>query len=79
LLKKKDKRDEALKQKVGRLKGIIKELRKQLELADITHRRKKNKRGRVQGINPLPKQAVSTNSVGIQTDPEELMVEEATT
>jgi hypothetical protein len=30
----------------------------------------------VQGRNPLPKEAVSTNSVGIQTYPEEIVVEE---
>jgi hypothetical protein len=30
----------------------------------------------VQGRNPLPKEAVSTNYVGIQTDPEEIVVEE---
>ena len=55
LLKKKAKRVVILKQKVGKLKEIIKELRKQLELADKIHRRKKNKRGRMQGRNPLPK------------------------
>jgi hypothetical protein len=77
LLKKKAKRVVVLKQKVGKLKEIIKELRKQLELADNIHRRKKNKRGRMQGRNPLPKKAVSTTSVGIQTNLEELVVEEA--
>jgi hypothetical protein len=79
LLKKKAKRAKVLKQKAGKLKGIIKELKKQLELADKTHKIKKNKRGRVQGRNPLPKQATSTNSMGTQTDLEELVVEEATT
>jgi hypothetical protein len=76
LLKKKAKKAEVLKQKVVKLKEIIKELRKQLEQTDKSHRRKKNKRARVQGRNPLPKEAVSTNSVGIQTDPEEIVVEE---
>ena len=33
----------------------------------------------MQGRNPLLKKATSTTSVGIRTDPEELMVEEATT
>jgi hypothetical protein len=64
-LKKKAKKVEVLKQKVGKLKEIIKELRKQLEQADKAHRRKKNKRARMQGRNPLPKEAFSTNSVGI--------------
>jgi hypothetical protein len=50
-----------------------------LELVDKTHKRKKNKRGRVQGRNPLPKQATSTNSMGTQTNPEELVVEEVAT
>jgi hypothetical protein len=76
-LKKKAKRDVILKNKVGKLKEIIKDLRKQLELADKIHRRKKNKKGRMQGRNPLPKKATSTMFVGIDTDPEELMVEEA--
>jgi tetratricopeptide (TPR) repeat protein len=31
----------------------------------------------VQGRNPLPKRAVTTNSVGTQTDPEEIIVEDA--
>jgi hypothetical protein len=31
----------------------------------------------VQERNPLPKRAVTTNSVGIQTDPEEIIVEDA--
>jgi hypothetical protein len=30
----------------------------------------------VQGRNPLPKRYITTNSVGIQTDPEEIVVEE---
>jgi hypothetical protein len=75
-LKKKAKKDEVLKKKVVTLKEIIKELRKQLEQEDKAHRRKKNKRARVQGRNPLPKEAVSTNYVGIQTNPEEIVVEE---
>jgi hypothetical protein len=32
----------------------------------------------VQGRNPLPKEAVNTNYVGIQKDPEEIVVEETT-
>jgi flagellin-specific chaperone FliS len=48
-LKKKAKKVEVLKQKVGKLKEIIKELRKQLEQEDKAHRRKKNKRARMQG------------------------------
>jgi hypothetical protein len=76
LLKKKAKKAEVLKQKVVKLKEIIKELRKQLEQENKDHRRKKNKRARVQGRNPLPKEAVSTNFVGIQIDPEEIVVEE---
>jgi hypothetical protein len=69
LLKKKAKRVVILKQKVGKLKEIIKELRKQLELVDKIHKRKKNKKGRMQGRNPLPKKAASTTSIGIQTYP----------
>jgi hypothetical protein len=65
MLKKKAKKAEVLKKKVVKLKEIIKELRKQLEQADKTHKRNKNKRVRVQGRNPLPKEAVSTNSAGI--------------
>jgi hypothetical protein len=30
----------------------------------------------VQGRNPLPKEEVNTKSVGIQTNPEEIVVEE---
>jgi predicted SprT family Zn-dependent metalloprotease len=75
-LKKKDKKVEVLKKKMGKLKEIIKELRKKLEQADKAHRRKENKRARMQGGNPLPKEVVSTNSVGIQTNPEEIVVEE---
>jgi Ni,Fe-hydrogenase III large subunit len=75
-LKKKAKKVEVLKQKVVKLKEIIKELRKQLEQVDKAHKRKKNKKARVQGKNPLPKEAVSTNYVGIQTGPEEIIVEE---
>jgi predicted nuclease with TOPRIM domain len=74
VLKKKAKRAVRLKKKVENLKEIIKELRKQLELEDKIHKRKKNKRGRMQGINPLPKKAASTTYVGIQTDPKEVMV-----
>jgi hypothetical protein len=44
LLKKNAKKDEVLKRKVGELKEIIKELRKQLEKKDKAHRRKKDKR-----------------------------------
>jgi hypothetical protein len=73
-LKKKAKKVEVLKQKVSKLKEIIKELRKQLEQEDKAHRRKKNKRARVKGRNPLPKEAVSTNSIGIQINPKEIVV-----
>jgi predicted RNase H-like nuclease (RuvC/YqgF family) len=75
-LKKKAKKVEVLKQKVVKLKEIIKELRKQLEQIDKSHKRKKNKRAKVQGKNPLPKEVVSTNSIGIQTNPREIVVEE---
>jgi hypothetical protein len=77
LLKRKAKKVEALKQKVGRLREIIKELRKQLEQVDKAHKRNKSKRPRVQGRNPLPKRIVTTNSVGTQTNPEEITVEDA--
>jgi hypothetical protein len=77
LLKRRAKKVEVLKKKVGKLREIIKELRKQLEQADKAHKRKKNKRPRVQGRNPLPKRAVTTNSVGTQTDPEEIIAEDA--
>jgi hypothetical protein len=76
-LKKKAKKDEVLKKKVGKLKEIIKELRKQIEQADKARRRKKKKRARVQGRNPLPKEVVTTNSVGTLTNPEEIVVEGA--
>ena len=68
LLKRKVKKVEALKLKFGKLREIIKELRKQLEKADKAHERKKNKSSRVQGRNPLPKRTVTTNSMGTQTD-----------
>jgi hypothetical protein len=42
-LKKKAKKAEVLKQKVVKLKEIIKELRKHIEEVDKAHRRKKNK------------------------------------
>jgi hypothetical protein len=51
-------------------------LRKQLEQTDKAHKRNNKKRARVQGRNPLPKEAVSTNSLRIQTDTEEIVVEE---
>jgi hypothetical protein len=74
-LKKKVKKAEVLKQKVVKIKEIIKELRKQLEHIDKSHKRKKNKRAKVQGRNPLAKEAINTNSVGIQIDHEEIVVE----
>jgi hypothetical protein len=64
LLKRKVKKVEALKLKVGKLRGIIKEVKKHIEQADKAHQRKKNKRSRVQGRNPLPKRTVTTNSMG---------------
>jgi hypothetical protein len=73
-LKKKAKKAEVLKKKVAKLKEIIKELSKQLEQIDKSHKRKKNKRAKVQGRKPLPKEAVNTNSVGIHIDPEEIVV-----
>jgi DNA anti-recombination protein RmuC len=63
-LKRRVKRIKVLKQKVGRLKEIIKELRKQLEQADKAYERKKTKRPRTQGRNPLPRRTVHTSSVG---------------
>jgi hypothetical protein len=68
LLKRRVKRIKVLKKKVGKLKEIIKELRKQLEQADKAHERKKTKRHRAQGRNPLPRRAVQTSSVGTQTE-----------
>jgi hypothetical protein len=52
-------------------------LRKHLEQEDKTHQRKKNKRLKAQGIKSLPKRAVTTNSVGTQIDPEEIIIEDA--
>jgi hypothetical protein len=76
LLRKRVKKIKVLKQKVGKLKEIIKELRKQLEQADKAYERKKSKRPRTQGRNPLPRRTVHTSSVGTQT---ELHVPEETT
>jgi len=76
-LKRRDKKVEVLKQKVDQLREIIKELRKKLEQADKAHKRKKNKRPKVQGRNPLPKREVTTNYAGTQTDLEEIIVEDA--
>jgi len=64
LLKTRAKKVQVLKKKVGKLGEIIKELRKQQEQANKDHKIKKNKRPGVQGRNPLPKRAVTTNSVG---------------
>jgi septal ring factor EnvC (AmiA/AmiB activator) len=68
ILRKRVKKIKVLKQKVGRLKEIIRQLRKQLEQADKAHEKKKSKRPRVQGRNPLPRRTVHTNSVGTQTN-----------
>jgi hypothetical protein len=76
LLKRKEKKVEALKIKVGKLKEIIKELRKKLEQADQAHQKNKNKRPRVQRKNPLHNREVTTNSVGTQTNPEEITIED---
>jgi hypothetical protein len=46
-LKKRAKKVEVLRQKVGKLRKIIKELRKHLEQDDKAYKRKKNKRPRV--------------------------------
>jgi hypothetical protein len=67
ILRKRVKKIKVLKQKVGRLKEIIRELRKQLEQDDKAYERKKSKRPRTQGRNPLPRRTVHTNSVGTQT------------
>ena len=67
ILRKRVKKIKVLKQKVGRLKEIIRQLRKQLEWADKAHGKKKYKRPRIQGRNPLPKRKFHTNSVGTQT------------
>jgi hypothetical protein len=68
LLRKTVKKIKVLKQKVGRLKEIIKELRKQSEQVDKAYERKKSKRPRTQGRNPLPRRTVHTGSVGTQTE-----------
>jgi predicted transcriptional regulator len=54
-LRKRVKKIKVLKQKVGRLKETIRQLKKQLEQADKSHKKKKSKRARVQGRNPLPR------------------------
>jgi hypothetical protein len=67
-LKKRVKKIKALKQKVGKLKEIIKELRKQLEQDDKSYKRKKSKRPRTQGRNPLLRKTGHTSSIGTQTE-----------
>jgi hypothetical protein len=52
LLKIKVKNVEALKLKVGKLRGIIKELRKKLEQEDKAHQRKKEKKVQSAGKKP---------------------------
>ena len=66
-MRKRVKKIKVLKQKVGRLKETIRQLRKQLEQAEKSHEKKKSKRARVQGRNPLPRMIVHTNFVGTQT------------
>jgi hypothetical protein len=66
-LRKRVKKIKVLKQKVGRLKETIRQLRKQLEQDDKAHEKNKSKRVRVQGRNPLPRRTIHTNSVGTQT------------
>jgi hypothetical protein len=66
-LRKRVKKIKVLKQKVGRLKEKIRQLKKQLEQSDKAHKKKKSKRVRVQGRNPLPRREIHTNSVETQT------------
>ena len=61
------KKIKVLKQKVGRLKEIIKELRKQLDKAGKAYERNKSKRLRTQGRKPLPRRIVHTSFVGTHT------------
>jgi predicted nucleic acid-binding Zn-ribbon protein len=63
-LGRKVKRIKVLKKKFGRLKELIKELRKKLEKAHKAHERNKSKRPRTQGRNPLPRRSVHTSYVG---------------
>jgi septal ring factor EnvC (AmiA/AmiB activator) len=67
LLRRRVKKIKVLKHKVGRLKEIIKELRKQLEKVDKAYERKKSKRPRTHGRIPLPRRKIHTSSVGTQT------------
>jgi predicted nucleic acid-binding Zn-ribbon protein len=66
-LRKRVKKIKVLKQKVGRLKETIRQLRKQLEQVDKAHKKNKSKRARLQGRNPLLGRTVHTNYVGTQT------------
>jgi hypothetical protein len=66
-LRKRVKKIKVLKQKNGRMKETIIQLRKQLEQADKAHEKKKSKRARVHRRNPLPRRTVHTNSIGTQT------------
>jgi hypothetical protein len=68
LLRRRVKRIKVLKQKVGKLKEIIKELRKQLDLVDKAYERKNTKRPRTQGRNPLPRTTIHTSSIGTQIE-----------
>jgi len=63
-LKRRVKRIKVLKQKVGRLKEIIKELRRKLEQADKAYEINKMKWPRTQGRNLLPRRTVNTSSIG---------------
>jgi hypothetical protein len=66
-LRKRVEKIKLLKQKVGRLKETNRQLKKQMEQDDKAHKKKKSKRAIVQGINPLPRRAIHTNSVETQT------------
>ena len=68
LLKRRVKNIKVLKKKVGKLKEIIKELRKQLEKSDKIHERTKTKRHRAQGRNPLLRREVQTSYLGTQIE-----------
>jgi hypothetical protein len=66
-LRKRVKKIKVLKQKVGRFKEKIRQLKKHLEQSDKAHKKKKSKRARVQERNPLPRREIHTNYVETQT------------
>jgi len=67
-LRRKVKKIKVLKQKVGRLKEKIRQLKKHLEQSDKSYMKKKSRRVRIQGVNPLPRREIHTHYVETQTN-----------